>query len=122
MRRNRDELRITPPVLGYDVLGSQFVFHPLGVGSFFIDLVDRNNDWHLSGARMLNRFLCLRHHTVVSRNDQNDNVGRFRSASAHRGKGRVSRCVQESNHAFIGLYVICTNVLRDTTCLTTGYA
>ena len=44
---------------------------------------------------MTNRFYRLRHNPVVRRNNQNNNVGNFRTAGAHLGKCRVPRRIDK---------------------------
>ena len=44
---------------------------------------------------MAERFEGLRHHTVIRRDDEDDNVGDVGAASAHRAEGRMTRCIQK---------------------------
>ena len=69
---------------------------------------------------MLDRLDRLRHDAVVGRNDQDNDVRRFRSAGTHHGERFVARRVQE-NHAAVVVRIVgignqnavCTDVLRD---------
>ena len=67
---------------------------------------------------MVNRFLGLRHDTVVGCNHQDDDVGGLGAASAHRGKRGVARSVEECDHAARRFDVIGADVLRDAARLT----
>ena len=69
---------------------------------------------------MLDRLFCLRHNAIVGGNHQNNNVRGLSATSAHRRKGRVTRRIEESDHAHISLHVVSTNMLGNTTRLTDG--
>ena len=70
---------------------------------------------------MRNRFFGLRHHTIVSRNHQNNDVGCFCTACAHRRKRFMARRIEEGNHAARRLDMVRTNMLRDATGFTCSY-
>ena len=86
-----------------------------------VALVDRHNDGNLGGLGMRQRFQSLRHHTIVGRHDQNDDVGHIGTAGAHRREGGMTRSVEESEAlqlAGIGMRVldgVGTDVLGDAT-------
>jgi hypothetical protein len=42
-------------------------------------------------------FLGLRHHAVVGRDDQHDDVGQLRAAGAHRGERGVAGRVEDDD-------------------------
>ena len=69
---------------------------------------------------MLNCLFCLRHNTIVGGNHQNYDVRGLSTTSAHRRKGRVTGRIKESDHAHIGLHVVSTNMLGNTTRLSDG--
>ena len=50
--------------------------HPLGVRVRKVDLVHRDDDRHLGGARVRDRLLRLRHDAVVGGDDEDGDVGR----------------------------------------------
>ena len=67
---------------------------------------------------MGNRFLGLRHHAVVCRDNNNGNIRHLSTACTHRRKGLVARSIQERDmSAVFKRDIIRTNVLRDTACL-----
>jgi hypothetical protein len=84
-----------------------------GVGVGLIDLVDRDDERHAGGLGVVDRFLGLRHHAIVGRDDQDDNVGRLGAAGTHRREGLVTRGVEEGDHAAIGFDVVGTDVLGN---------
>ena len=115
MRRYRDELRVTTPILGNDFLGCELVFNSVGISTLFVHLVDGNNEGNTGGPGVLNRFFCLRHDAIICRNNEDDDICRFCSACTHGGEGRVSRRIEEGNHPLICFHVISTNVLSNAT-------
>ena len=87
--------------------------HALRVGVGLVDLVDRHDDRHAGGARMLDRLDGLRHHAVIGRHHQHHDVGGLGAAGAHRGERRVARRIQEGDHALGRLHVVGADVLGD---------
>ena len=69
---------------------------------------------------MVNRFACLRHHTIISCDHQNDDIGRFGPTRPHRRKGFMARRIEEGDHATRGFDVISTDMLRNAACFTRG--
>ena len=111
--RHRHEWRFTTKFFGHHFLHHQFVFHTLGVGVRFVNLVDSNHDGHASRFRVLDGFLGLRHHAVVCRHHQNHDIGGFRAPCTHCREGLVAGGVQERDHAARCFDVVGTNVLGD---------
>ena len=62
---------------------------------------------------MIDGFPRLRHHAVVGRDDQDDDVGDLRAARAHQREGFVARRVEEHDVAAVDRDVIGADVLRD---------
>jgi len=69
---------------------------------------------------VMDRLDRLRHHAVVGRDHQHDDVGHFCTACAHRRKGLVARCIEERDHAARRLHVIRADVLGDSARLARG--
>ena len=89
------------------------LLHALEVGLGLVDLVHRHDDRHAGRLRVGDRFLGLRHHAVVGRDHQDDDVGGLGAARAHRGERVVARGVEEGDHAARRLDVVGADVLRD---------
>ena len=70
-----------------------FTFAHIGVGP--VDLVNRDDDGHLSSARMVDRFHSLRHDSVIRRHDQDDDIGYLRAARPHGGERFMTGSIQE---------------------------
>ena len=113
LRGHRDELRLAAVFLGNHALGDQLLLDALEVRFGLVDLVDRDDDRHVAGLRVRDRFLRLRHHAVVGGDDQNHDVGDLRAARAHRRERLVARRVEERDHALLRLHVVRADVLRD---------
>ena len=50
-----------------------------------------------AALRVVDRLARLRHHAVVGRDDEDDDVGDLRAAGAHQGEGLVARRVEEDD-------------------------
>ena len=110
-----DVLCFTGHLFNDDLVLQQVRTDFVRVGFVFVDLVDRHDHRHLGRFRVVNRFDRLRHHSIIRRDHQNDDVGDLRTARPHRGKGRVARCIEEAqNLTVVGCDLIGTDVLRDT--------
>ncbi len=62
---------------------------------------------------MIDRFLRLRHDSVVCRDDEDHDVGDLGATSAHQSERRVTRRVQEDDVAVANFDVVGADVLRD---------
>ena len=62
---------------------------------------------------MIDRLLRLRHDAVVSRDDEDDDVGHARAAGAHHREGFVTGRVEEHDVAVVDLHRVGADVLRD---------
>ena len=113
LRRDLDELRVAAVFLGQHAFGDELLLDPIRIGFGLVDLVDRDDDRHVAGLRVRDRLLGLRHHAVVGRDDQDDDVGDLRAAGAHRRERLVARRVEESDHALRRFHVIGADVLRN---------
>ena len=78
-----------------------------------VDLVERDDQRHVRRLGVVDRFDRLRHHAVIGRDDQHDDVSDFRAACTHGREGLVARRVEEGDDAARGFHVIGANVLRD---------
>ncbi len=115
MRRNRHELDVTAPVFRNNLKCRKLILDPVRISTFLVHLVDGNNQRNTSCPRMIHRFLGLRHHAIVSRDYQDNDISALSTSRPHGSKGRVTRRIQEGNHAVTGFNVISTDVLGNTT-------
>ena len=109
----RDEDRLATPVLGHEAQVRQLALDPVGVAAGLVDLVDRDEDRHVRGLGMVDGLDRLRHHAVVGRHDQDDDVRRLGAAGAHGREGLVARGVEERDLAVGGLHLVGADVLGD---------
>ncbi len=114
LRRHVDEHRIAAPLFRQHAVLLQVGLDPLRIGVALVDLVDCNHDGHFGRTRVLNCFDRLRHDAVVGGNHQHDDVGHLRTAGTHGRERRVTRRVEERDHALRRLDVIGADVLRNT--------
>ena len=117
---DRAEGNVAAPFFRHHVVGDQFLLDAFGIGFGLVDLVDRHDQGNAGRTGVRNGFLRLRHHAVVGRDHENDDVGRLRAAGAHGRKGFVTRGVEEGDDAARGLDVIGADVLRNAARFTRG--
>ena len=111
--RHRHERRFAAVFFRHDAFGDQFLRHAVDVGARLVDLVDRHDQGHAGRFRVGDRFLGLRHHAVVRRHHQDDDVGRLGAAGTHGRERFVTRGIQEGDHAARRVDVVSADVLRD---------
>jgi hypothetical protein len=69
---------------------------------------------------VVDRFACLRHDAVVSRDDENDDVGHTSAAGAHQRERFVAGRVEKHNPPAVDVGRIGADVLRDAARLALG--
>ena len=106
-------MRITTPVFRDHFQRRQLVLDALRIGTFQVDLVDRNNERSARGFGVLDGLLGLWHDTVICGNNQNDNIRSFRAPCTHGGKRRVAGRVQEGEPTLPHGNAIGTDMLGD---------
>ena len=114
MGRHLNKLRITAPRFLNNTVLRQLINHAFWIGAFFIHLVNRDHDRHAGCSCMRYRFDRLRHNPIIGGDHQDNNIGRLGATGTHGGKGRVSWCVQEGNHAAGRFHMVGTNMLSNT--------
>ncbi len=87
--RHADEGHVAAVFFRHDLLGHQFLLDALGLASGLVDLVHRHDQRHAGGLGMVDGFTRLRHHAVVRRHHQDDDIGCLGAACTHGGKGLV---------------------------------
>jgi len=70
-----DALVLAAVVDGDDALLGELGVDAVDIGVVLVDLVDRHDDRHLGGLRVLDRLDRLRHHAVVGGDHQDHDVG-----------------------------------------------
>ena len=92
------------------------------LGARLVDLVHRHDDGHLGGLGVVHRLHRLRHHAVVGRHHQDDDVGGLGAARPHGGEGLVARRVEEGHLAVARVHLVGADVLGDAARLLLGHA
>ena len=110
------ERSVTAVILRNNLFGNQLLLDTLRVGFGLVNFVHRDNEWNSRRFGVMNCFFCLRHHTIVRSNNQDNQVSRFRTACTHRCKGFVPRCIKEGHHAAIGFNMIGADMLCNAAC------
>ena len=107
-------LKLASPLLHQDALVGELLTNTIGICFRFINLVDGDNDRHAGRPCVADCFECLRHHIILSRNDQNHDVCQLRTARTHCRKGFVARCIEKCDFfPTIERNFIRTDVLRN---------
>ena len=99
-------------------MAHQLLLEALRICFGFIDLVHRHNDRHASRFRVVDRLNRLRHHAIIGRHDQNDDVGRLGAPRTHGRKRLVTWRIEEGNNPTRRLDVVGADVLGNSAGLT----
>ena len=121
---SRDMLALvrTTPILYEDIHVGELLLDLIWVSTWFIALVDSENHWHTSCLRVVDSLDSLWHDRIVGSHNDNRNIRHLRTAGTHGSKRLVTRSIEESDVlTILQLHVIRTNVLGDTTCLTSNH-
>jgi hypothetical protein len=81
--RHRHHHHFAAEVLGHHFVLDELLLDAFRIGVVLVDLVDRHDQRHLGGTRVLDRLDRLRHHAVVGRHHQHDDVGELGAARTH---------------------------------------
>lgn len=113
-----DEHRVAAVLLGHQTELGELTAHLGRVGTFDVDLVDRDHDRHVGRLGVVQRLDRLGHHTVVGRHHEDRDVGRLGTTGTHGGERLVTRGVDEGDATLfavdLGRDLVRTDVLRDT--------
>src|SRR5712691_5515039 len=107
------ELRVAAPFSGHQAVFRQLPFRALQLRFRLVDLVDRHDDRHLRGSRVVDRFLRLRHDAIIGRHHQHYDIGNLRASRAHPCKRLVARRIHEHHRAIIDDHLVSADVLGD---------
>ncbi|MEJ2582313.1 MAG: hypothetical protein P8127_11890 [Acidobacteriota bacterium] len=114
LRRDVYRGNLSSPRLDQDIVLGQLLFHAVGVGVRFVDLVDCYDQRHVGGPRVGDRLLRLRHDAVICGHHQDHDVGHLGASRAHLGECLVTRCVNEDDRSSVGrVDTRCPDVLGD---------
>ena len=120
--RDVDEHRASAPCLRLQAAIGKLLLDLIRIGFRLIDLVHRHDDRHIRRLRVVDRLQRLRHHAVIRRHHDHDDVGDLRAACTHAGKGLVTRRIEEHDLApkrrrirLGDVNLVRTDVLRDAT-------
>ena len=115
-------LVLTPPVFHQVIHIRQLLLDLLRISMWFIHLIDSKHNRYTRRHCMVDGLLCLRHHVIIRRYNNNRNIRYFRATGTHSGKRLMTRSIQERDTAAIlQLHVVGSDMLRDTTGLTGDY-
>ena len=92
---------------------AELLHRALDVGVGLVDLVDRDDDRHFRGARVVDGLDRLRHDRVVRGDDQHGDIGHAGASGAHRGKRLVARSIEERDLLAFPVHLIGADVLGD---------
>ena len=102
VRAETGTISILPPhSTGCRPFFGELLLDAIGLGVFFVHLVDGDDDRHVGRVDVGDRFFGLRHHAVVGRDHEDRDVGDFRAARAHRGKRFVTGRIDERDLAIV---------------------
>ena len=115
-------LVLTAPFFHQVVEVGKFFLNLVRVSAWLINLVDCENDRHTGSGSMVECFHGLRHHSIISSHDDDNDVGNLCTTGTHSGKRLVTRGVEECDAAAVfQFHIICADVLGDTTSLTSNH-
>ena len=110
---NRHHHHIAAPVFGQQAAVGELLLDALRLGFGLIDLVDGHDNRHAGGLGVVDGFERLRHHAIVRRHHQDDDVGDLGAAGAHAGEGFVAGRVDEDDLLALQLHLVGADMLRD---------
>ena len=93
----------------------QILLYFVRISSRFVDFVDRYDDRNPCRFGVADGFYGLRLNAVISRNDENRDIGYMSSSGAHSGKGFVSRSIQEYDLLSVDSHLGSADMLRNST-------
>ena len=113
LRGDVDELDLAAPLRRLQAARRHLGAHPGRVRALLVDLVDRDDDRHVGGLRVVDRLVGLRLHAVVGGDDDDRDVRHAGAAGAHRGEGLVAGRVEERHELLVVVHLVGADVLRD---------
>src|SRR5580700_6132728 len=105
--------RVAAPIFRHQTLFRQLPLHALYLRVRLIHFVDRDDDRHAGSPRVRNCFFGLRHHAVIGRYDQHDDVRHLGAARTHACERFVTRRIHKHDALALHVRLVGANVLRD---------
>src|SRR4029077_6629815 len=115
-----DEFRVAAPFGRHEAEIAELAFHVFALRFGLIDFVDGHDHGDIGGFSVVDGFLGLRHDAIVRGDDQDHDVGNFRSTRAHAGEGFVAGRGDENYGAVVDLNFVSADVLSDAACFARG--
>ena len=102
-RAGANHFDVSSPFTGKEFVSGKILQHLIRVGTRQIAFIQGHHDRHFRRLGMGNRFLRLRHDSIVGRNHQNSDVCDVGTSGTHFGKGFVARRIDEGDFSSIFL-------------------
>ena len=115
------EDRVASVLLCDQVVLSQLLADLAWIRAFLVDLVDRYDDRDIRCLCMVESFDRLRHHAIVSSNDEDRDIGDFGTTCTHRGEGFVTGSVDEGDRSFDSVMCVMDLIRTYVLCDATGF-
>ena len=115
-----DEYGRPAPVFRHQPAIGELLLNPVRQSIWFVDFVYRDDNWNLSGVRMVDGLQRLGHHSVIRGDHQHDDISGLRASGTHAGECLVAGRVQEHDLAPVSRrliiqyrHFICADMLRN---------
>ena len=99
------EHRVAAVLLGNQTVLGELATDLVRVGALLVDLVDRHDDRHVGRLGVVEGLNGLRHDAVVSRHDEDGDVGHLGAAGTHGREGLVTGGVDEGDRTLLVVQV-----------------
>ncbi len=99
-----------------EIVLSEFVANAFGIGAWFVDLVDCDDDGDARRLGVSDGFDRLWHDPVVGSDHEDDDIGDLCATRSHCGKRLVSGRIEEDDLVSVAFYGIGPDVLGDPAC------
>ncbi len=107
-------LRLAAHLLDHDLVAEQLGADAVRIGVRLVHLVDRYDDRRIRRLGVANCLNGLRHHAIIGRYNQHDDIGDAGAARPHRGERLVTRGVDKGHARAVGqLHLVGANMLGD---------
>ncbi len=110
---NFHEFGVAAPLRGQQTQFRKLALHALRLRFGLVDFVDGHDDRHIRCSGVVDGFFRLRHHAVIRRHHQHNDVGDLRSACTHPRKRLMARRVHENHRAVVYDHFVRADMLRD---------
>src|SRR5262249_54715478 len=99
-----DHNGLSAPTIPEQAPIGQLLFHAVGLGIRFVDLINGDDDWNFGCPGVIDGFYGLRHDSIVSGDDKNYDIGYPGAAGPHHRECFVAGCIKKHDApAHIGL-------------------